>query len=531
MPGPLSHLGVRDSRRMAIAALWLALALAGFRQISDYDIWYHAVVGREVWRRFAVPAEEFYVLLLKGQPGEYFEWGFGLVYYLAHRLGGPVAMSLLNAVISATVILLATRAGCRRDAVAVPLVVAVAVLWWMDFRLVFRPESFLFLAVAAELYLLERWLADPRRIWLAPLPLLAWLLAQCHPSPIFLFYVLGGYGLQRLVSGPAPERGRVVATMAVTGLAMAAAAALNPFGVMQVLRPLLLTGQGDLLETTVEFLPALSTPKRDAFLLLAVCALAGLAAPRRRLVDALMVLAFGLLAYRYVRNIGLFALMAAIPMTRGLDWLTGRLPRRTGPALAVAAVAAIPVLPMVRSLDYGRWGGGIQDGVFPVQGAALMAERAPPGNLLNFFHLGSFLRWRLDQRYPVFVDGRNFSVNVAIRTHDDLFNALPGWQARLRQLEINAILTPATLPYSGELIPLVAVLAHDPDWVLAAAEPASLTFLRRSAVPEAAPLPEAALWSQAVAETIATLADNPAATAARQTQALARAKLRGLGSP
>lgn len=176
------------------------LFLVSLRQVGDYDVFFQMVVGREVLRHMAIPTEEFYILLLQGQPGEFFEWGFGVLYYLVHYIAGPIGMSLANSFLAAAALTLVIGAGLRSEAAWwISLIAAAPLLWWMDFRLVFRPETLLFFFLAIEIFLLEIFLKAPNYSLLAPLPVLAWLLAQCHPSAVILMFVFGAYGFQAVV--------------------------------------------------------------------------------------------------------------------------------------------------------------------------------------------------------------------------------------------------------------------------------------------------------------------------------------------
>jgi hypothetical protein len=495
------------------------LFLVALRLVNDYDVFFHMVVGREVLRRMAVPTEEFYILLLQGQPGEYFEWGFGVIYHLVQSLAGTVGMSIFNALLAAGAITLVVAAGLRREtAWWIALVPAALLLWWMDFRLVFRPETLLFLFIAAEIYLLERYLASADHRYLAPLPPIAWILAQCHPSPAILVMVLGAYGLQVLLQAPPSMRLRRGLAVAGTGAAMLVLAAINPHGIQQIILPFTFASQTALLENLSEFIPALQSAKRWLFVGAVLTLLAALAAPSRRAVDVLLVAVFGFLAFKYARNIALFALIGAVPLTRAVDWAASRLPSRATAAAALAAAVALIALPATT----GNWGVGLKPDTFPDKGVGLLAQYRPQGNILNFFHLGSYLRWRLDEAYPVFVDGRNFSRNRAVQMHDTYFLARPGWRFALTRLNINMVMTPATLVHSGKLIPLVPELARDPGWALVSVERAALTFVRADMLSGVPRLDNEIVWQKIIDEATQTLEDNPYAEGAPKAIEYAR---------
>lgn len=502
--------------------LFGVLFAISLRQVADYDVFFHMVVGREVVRQMTLPAEEFYVLLMQGQPAEFYEWGFGVVYYLVHQAAGPVGMSLFNSLMAAAALTLVIAAGLRRESRWwVAFIVAAPLLWWMYFRLVFRPEMLLFLFVAIEIFLMERFLRAPDFRLLAPMPALAWFLAQCHPSSLILMAVFGAYGLQAVIQAGPAERMRQAVSVGATGLLMALVALLNPYGINQILLPFSFAADRELLENVVEFQPSLQSPLRWTFIAVAAAMLAALAAPSRRVVDILLVLVFGILALNYVRNLALFTLVGAVPLTRGIDWLTSRLDRRMSIAVALAAAAVMFTLP----IKHGPWGIGIHQQTFPDVSVDFLARHHPEGNILNFFRLGSYLRWRLDETYPIFVDGRNYSFNVAMRAHRRVFAATPGWRDEISGLNISVVVTPATIRHSGELIPLVAELADDPAWDLVAVEPAALTFLRADMLTDLPRRNKQEVWRHAIEGATWALSNNPYADSAQQTIDLARRKL------
>ena len=153
------------------------------------------------------------------------------------------------------------------------------------------------------------------------------------------------------------------------------------------------------------------------------------------------------------------------------------------------------------------WGVGIYGQNAPYMSARLLKQLDARGNILNFYDLGNYLAWELDR--PVFVDGRNYNRNRAVELHDEIFRADPGWQDIINSFDIQAIVTPATLDFSGEMIPLVAALENDPSWILVEQEKAGLLFLRYPVQEGIRVLPKNIIWHQAIEELNGTMALNP----------------------
>jgi hypothetical protein len=124
------------------------------------------------------------------------------------------------------------------------------------------------------------------------------------------------------------------------------------------------------------------------------------------------------------------------------------------------------------------------------------------------------------------MDGHFVRPTAADALHDRFFRADPDWRRIADDFSVMAIVTPATLPYSGQLIPLVRELARDPLWRLVAVEEAGLTFLREHPAVTAPALPKEAVWRQVVKEAEATLASYPGQGSARDAVTVAQQHLR-----
>jgi hypothetical protein len=406
--------------------------------------------------------------------------------------------------------------------------VACGAYYCLDFRWVYRPETVLATLIAIEIGLLERITRTGRLSGLLALPGMVFLLAQIHPSAIFLMAVLAMYAIQWIAAGvkDVPRRRVAIATLG-TAIAMLLLGALNPYGLRQILLPFSFAGCEELLAGVVEFLPVLQTEYRYHFLLVMVFSVISLAIARPlRVVDFLLFAAFAFLTFRYVRNLGLFAIVMIVPVTRGAQGVWTILIERAGgtrssrsrfsKGLWVAAGLAAASM-IYTPVSEGRWGIGVKPETFPERSMALIMREKPPGNILNFFHLGSYLAWESHGAYPAFVDGRNYCMNEALALHDRVFGLQRDWRKVLSRYSITMILTPATLIVSGTLIPLVERLATDAGWVLVEVEPAAMLFVRRDLWPDlrgATGIQKREIWEQVLREEELTLADYPNAPGA-----------------
>lgn len=503
---------IRSWRRPFFLTIFFGLVgISLLRKLFDPDVWFHMVVGREVVRQMDIPPYEFYILPRLGEPGEFHEWGFGVFYYLIEHYSGYAGMAIANSAIGCGILLCLYFS--IRDKSKIELwpslpVIALA-LWVIEPRLNFRPETLLYLLLAAEIFLLENYLIQKRIIWLIPLPFFTWLLNLGHPSAIFLIAVFGLYSLQVILSSE--ERLKAVSVLGAVALVMAGTAALNPYGLHQLLMPFYALSN-DQIPDINEFLPVLQTEYASRFIVMAtIGAISIIFARTKRLVDVLLFLLFVTLAFRYARNIALLGIVTYIPTHKAFASLIAKIATTQTRKKIIASLSVFFGLAGVIAIAFNAdWGVGIYEQNTPYKSARLLKQLdagGGGGNILNFYPLGNYLAWELDR--PVFVDGRNYNRNRAVELHNEIMSAVPGWQDIVHGFNIQTIVTPATLDFSGEIIPLVAVLENDPDWVLVGQEKSGLLFLKNPVQYGIQGLPKNVIWHQAIEELNATMALYP----------------------
>lgn len=496
------------------ALLFLALLLALLRKITDADIWFHMVIGREGLKHWTIPQAEFYVFPLLGNPIEFHEFGFGVFYQLVYNLGGFAGMAIVNALLATLTLLCLYYAVVhfRSKLNAPALLVLGLTAFYLDFRLIYRPETVLFLCLAFEILCLERFTSSSQVKWLWPIPLAAWLLSQVHPSSLFMLGVLGIYFSQFIwKSQPLGfSRKRLTLIFLTVAGAILVLASINPFGFKQVYLPLTFVSMG-LLNEIAEFLPVFQTDFKYDFIAISLSgALAIWLLPQRRITYGLLYLFFGWLAYRYVRNLALFALVMYVPIARLAQHLSLTYLNKAWAKFAPLALPAALVIILVLPITEGRWGVGISEDDFPEKSAQAIKNYLPGGNILNFYHFGGYLAWALGDTFKVAVDGHNMSHNDATQYHNAVFSAAPAWRAMLERYQVSAIVAPAILPFSGNPIPLLTVLTYDGNWFLASAEHSAMLFIRRSVLPENfTGLDKNLVWTNMIAEAKKNLAEHP----------------------
>ncbi|MFQ5432809.1 MAG: hypothetical protein ACE5EN_09935 [Nitrospinota bacterium] len=521
-------------RQIVDVMIFSALLFLLYRKIDGPDIWYHLSIGREVFRTFSVPLEEFLVYTLAGEPGIFHAWGFGLFYYLIYTLAGFWGMSLANSALGALVIFLLFKTErANRSPDPGSILVLCGALWLMQFRLIYRPETALFLLLAGQIYLLERFMEDRRWRRLAIIPMLTFLAIQAHPSVLIAMGVYAFYSLQILWDNYRENDGaaRTAGGLALVGICSVAASLVNPYGLEQLLMPFTLAAQGEMLKDLVEFLHIYETEYLLPYIaLVIVSAIALVLQPRKRFVYWILFFVFGYMALTYVRNLALFALVMYVPVARATSYLADKYIPSNDPVanrLLQSLAAAVVIYTTVAMVSDSSWGSGPSAGEFPEKSAAVVMELRPPGRVFNFYDMGGYLSWTFDGRYQVSIDSRQLTKDRSLVLHDQVLTSSKGWEGVLRRYDVNMIIIPATLPYSGMLIPLAPVLADSNDWMLAATEERAMLFLRNGAVPglpKERILDKRLVWKQIISEAAKNIEEYPEHPMAYL--ALGRARLR-----
>jgi len=499
----------------AIFGLFFVLFL---HAIEDPDIWFHMTIGRAVLDRGTIPTEEFYVFTRLGDASEFHEWGFGLIYHIVYEIAGINGMIIFNALTGAlTVFILYLTVRLRGISIAIALSAAAVGFWLMEFRFVQRPENFLYLAIATTIYFVERYRQQSSWHYLIAIPFVGLALSQIHPSVIMPGLVVGTY-LVEAVLRKKPDLIQA-GQLGVTIISTLLLSLINPYGLEQLVLPIKFSLQNEFLQSFVEFLPALSTGYAYRFIIaLLIIVLLIIAFSRSKLrksfslAEWLVLIAFTWLAYQHVRDIALLGIALVLPFATVLaSMIKPAKYQYIIAAFIVVFTAADSARSHYLTFDINRF-------LTPVSGAEVIAKYSRSSNILNFYHLGNYLAWRLYDTHKVIIDGRNFQDNKSLTLHDSLLSADFGWQNTLNRYDIDTVVTPATLPYSGNFIPLAFRLVRSPQWVMINREPAGVVFIRRDRVPgNIDVLPERELWLQARAELETNLSHFPASESSRNT--------------
>jgi hypothetical protein len=215
--------------------------LACWYPASNFDIWVHLAVGRDVFLSGDMPTLDAYSWTASGRPFTAHEWLSGLIFYLIGTPTDGAALTVLRAWFAALIVVCAWLAlpKAQRRAPPVALLVALALFVVLSRALV-RPHLFSLL-FAGLLLVGFAWWRQYRRwralLWAIPLTVV-W--ANLHGAymlcPVLLLAMGGGVFLSARFEALSPadaERPYVVKDALqpiVIGLACFGAAAVTPYG-------------------------------------------------------------------------------------------------------------------------------------------------------------------------------------------------------------------------------------------------------------------------------------------------------------
>ncbi len=125
----------------------------------------------------------------------------------------------------------------------------------------------------------------------------------------------------------------------------------------------------------------------------------------------------------------------------------------------------------------------------------------------------------LSPEYKVFIDGRSLIEDVyfqylnVFQAKSQLFGDIPEWKAILKAYKVDFIITFSVDKFTGNLVPLIPALYHDPEWHLVYMDKISLVFLRQRLENQhfidKFGLPKDWLWGEVVTEALVKAKDSP----------------------
>jgi hypothetical protein len=405
-----------------------------------------------------------------------------------------------------------------------------------------RPEIFTYLFTAMTIFLLSEYYFGSRKklIYLFPPMILVW--ANSHPTYLMAFGLCGAFFADALLRAAwkkefqwARLRAWVIPPL-ITGVAGLVLCGLNPHGYGWLLAPIHMISRGggggtdNILMAISELTPVKGTGfylyYKAAIVFAAVSLCLGLAGRRVYLLDLfLFVIAFkgAWSSARAVSMMGLFlspgvSLHLTGFLSVAAGWFSTKVKRKPeapaekqkqkqkqkgGKRLQPAAVSVRPdphpsfpaghaaivgvvVLALVAfggttlvfSFSQLEYGVGITEHKFSFKAAEFLRKNPVPGKMFNFFDIGGFLDWQLYPGALTFLDGRTYNQQVFME-HQSVTGGMPGWEGVIDKYGITYMVL-KTMDSSGMILPIVPLLANDPNWSLVFSDGLFVIFVRNT---------------------------------------------------
>jgi hypothetical protein len=528
--------------RQNLLALFLLflITIPMLTKIFTSDFGTHIALGKHIVQKLDIPSREHWNYPSLGmENGSGGEWGFDAVLYLVYAATGEYGVSFLVWAVVFGIFLFLYRAMVLRG--AHPLLAVLAIFAFSGFlriRIQPRPEIFTYLFSAMTIFLLSEYYFGSRKKWIYLFPPMILVWANCHPTYLMAFGLCGAFFADALVRAVwrkefqwARLRTWVIPPL-VTGVAGLALCGLNPHGYGWLLAPLhmISRGEGGNTNTILMAISELTPVKGTGFFLYykaavvfaAVSLCLGLAGRRVYLLDLfLFAIAFkgAWDSARAVSMMGLFLSPgASLHLTGFLSaaagWFSTKVTRKAeapgekrrqkgkkGPQPTVASVRPDPrprfaaghailvgvvVLALVAfggttlafSFSQLEYGVGITEHKFSFKAVEFLRANPVPGKMFNFFDIGGFLDWQLYPGALTFLDGRTYNQQVFME-HQSVTGGMPGWPRVVDKYGITYFVL-KTMDSSGMILPIVPLLAGDPNWSLVFSDGLFVIFVRNT---------------------------------------------------
>jgi hypothetical protein len=467
--------------RVGLIALVLSgvVFLGSIEPIRNYDYFWHLATGRWMVDSGRLPEQDPFGLASEPQPWINYFWLFQLALYAAHSIAGHAGMSMLRALVVASLLALVFLLSSRRTGWPAALLLTAIAWYGADHRLTVRPETMGTFFVVAEI-----WLVLPPIRWAKVLAslLLTVVWVNVHPSAL-LSPCIAVLGLLFAVEHREELRQRA-ALVAGSSIALL----LSPYGLTGVLAPLRLMRMiGERQFVNLEWLPSRPGDFPLLYIVLASGIVLVLKSGKRRAELGSIALFgfFAFLAVRYLRNQGFF--FASAPIL-----LAPFFPREVSSHLKILAAGGAALIAAIMLAGRLPIRSGVDQTVFPVRAVDKLRESGIPGNIYNPDQFGGYLIWTFYPQRRVLTDGRNELYASFLREYDAALRNNRDWVRLLAKYRITIAVEEyrrSTLEVidaaTGARRSIPASLAYFPRdrWALISFDDAAMVLVRRDAVP------------------------------------------------
>lgn len=427
---------------LAVAAALLGLAALAVPRLPAADTWWQLAAGRLLVESGQLFPEDPFSFGPGRGPWLNHEWLAEVVFYLLARAGGLEALFLFRTGMVVLAFGVLPLVGTARRGVGLPVASAVVLGCGLaaEGQAFFdaRPYLFTYLGLSLTLQLALGFLETGRARWLAPLPLITVLWANCHGG-----YILGPLALAAAAAGCLLEPGRpgrVRPLLLVSALSLALVAVGTPFGLEILVFPFSLTGTTAFTLGLNEWARPDLADQGPYLALLAITLGLSVRADWPRRFWAMAFLGAGLVAWRHI-PLGALASAHLLPDLVP-DWPPERLRARWASGLFWTGALLASAWALGQRLEGGAEAWTLTRSHFPVAAVRFLAANPGlPRELYNPYEWGGYLEWHLAPHTLTFVDGRANTVFSQGRYAEALLVQFGDpWRRRLEQAGLEGVL-------------------------------------------------------------------------------------------
>jgi hypothetical protein len=475
--------------------------------LIDGDVWWHIRAGEEVLTTGVVPRVDTWSIVGLGRPWTSQDWLANVLLALGNGLGpwGQTGLSVLFGVLTVAAFWILWRAIALR----VPNIGWASRVIWLSIGLLLagpvmgvRVQVLDLLMASVVIWICWRYLTDPRRRWLAVLPLVAAVWANLHAGWVLLFLLAGAVLvgeavdllLRRHPSGPPLLGWRQLTELAAALVVSAAALVINPNGFDLYAYPLETVGITALNRYVMEWFPAsidtIFGQLLAGFVLVAVIPALVLGRRTMRASDALIMVGLTIMAYQAIRfllitgpigaAIGAIVLAPLISASATGRRISRVLDRLATPRVGFLRNVNLAIIGMLAALGIGvaflRVSPPTQEAEIarsmPAGAVRWLSEHEAGERIFNRYEWGGYVGQQRPT-LPVFMDGRaDVYGDELLRMYVSIIGLHDDPQVTLDHYGIDHALFPPETP-------LADWFDASPAWERAYADDTAVIWLRR----------------------------------------------------
>ena len=476
-------------------SLFMSLSvLRADKLLADGDTGYHITVGDYILKSKSIPHHDIFSFLTPPPRWIAHEWLSEVIMTFVHSWMGITGVVLFFAlIISTAYFLLFTMLkhdyGLPIAGLVTLLLIASSALHWLA-----RPHIFTILILTVWYYVLNLYQYKDRFfLYLLPLIMLVWV--NLHGGYILGLFLLaiytGGNGIRYFILRDHSSLIKA-RTLGVILIACLLATLINPNGYKILLFPFETYSQKFIINHIGEFrspnFHALTEMPFELYLLALIFVLS-ISKFKLDLIEIALILFFTHLAFYSVRNIPLFAIIAAPILARQIKFLSW------GQDLKIVQVArqklseieimdsalnghfwsVLIVLLVFTAATKGYINHDFDNKAAPLKAIEFMKRNHISGNMYNEYEFGDFVIYSLHDKYKVFIDGRaDMYGSNHMKDYYQVKSLEAGWEEILDRYKINWI-------FFNTDSPLSVILQEKKDWRLIYTDSVASIFLKNIA--------------------------------------------------